>query len=220
MLRLIKSIDDLNLSFHTYNKKVVYLKLIKTGNDYRSRIGYNLYSLSRNNKYYTIVVEWLTTNNNAWSKMENQFNVLGNIAILSDQTKKFQTQNGLYYTRSIVQIKINSFTPPIYLLSTIHIDGDSPTFPKKFSAIYNIVYATDGNHSNVPQSVYDYHSAFEISNKTMKINVDIDKNGQQIVNSNLKSIFLVNGVYKKVQIKRLLCFQDNKKFCFLLIVKL
>ena len=41
----IDKIDDFNDSFHSYNKKVIYLKLLKDGNNYRARIGYNIFKL-------------------------------------------------------------------------------------------------------------------------------------------------------------------------------
>ena len=68
----IDKIDDLAVSFHSYNKKVIYLKLLKSGNNYRSRIGYNIFNLidKSKDKFYTCAIEWMTTDNNAWTKMK------------------------------------------------------------------------------------------------------------------------------------------------------
>ena len=154
---IVDKIDNLAVSFHSYNKRVIYLKLLKDGNNYRSRIGYNIYKLVDKSKdrYYTAVIEWFTTDNNAWNKMQIYHNITSG-SIVSNQTKKFENGSGVYYTRSIVQIKVLSITtPPIYLLSTIHIDGVNPTYPAKFSEVYNIIYGINGSHIAVDPIVYD-----------------------------------------------------------------
>ena len=131
----IDKIDNYNDSFHSYNKKVIYLKLLKDGNNYRSRIGYNIFKLIDKSKdrYYTAVIEWLTTVNNVWNKMEI-FNNITSGSIILNQTRKFEDCKGLYYTRSIIQFEVMAIsTSPLYLLSTIHIDGVNPTYPAKYS---------------------------------------------------------------------------------------
>ena len=158
---IVGKIDNLTVSFHSYNKRVIYLKLLKDGNNYRSRIGYNIYKLVDKSKdrYYTAVIEWLTTDNNAWNKMQIYHTITPG-SIVSNQTKKFENGSGVYYTRSIVQIKVLSITtPPIYLLSTIHIDGVNPTYPAKFSEVYNIIYGINGSHLAVDPIVYDNNAA-------------------------------------------------------------
>ena len=87
----IDKIDDYDNSFHTYNKKVIYMKLIKDGNNYRSRIGYNIFQLidKNKNKFYSACIEWLTTDNNAWSKMEIYNNIKsGSIIYLKQENSK------------------------------------------------------------------------------------------------------------------------------------
>ena len=180
----IDKIDNYDESFHSYNKKVIYLKLLKDVNNYRARIGYNIYQLidKNKNKYYTAVIEWLTTDNNAWTKMEI-FNNITSGSIISNQTRKFEDGKGLYYTRSIVQFEVMSISSaPLYLLSTIHIDGVNPTYPAKFSEMYNIIYGIDGNHSAILSEVYDTHKAFEIDKTKMKMLVPLDMNNKKIIN--------------------------------------
>ena len=183
----VDKIDDYNGSFHTYNKKVIYLKLLKDGNNYRARIGYNMFKRidKIKDRYYTCVIEWLTTDNNVWNKMEI-FNNITQGSIISSQTRKFENGLGLYYTRSIVQFEIMAIsTPPIYLLSTVHIDGVNPTYPDKFSEVYNIIYGIDGKHTTISPNVYDTHEAFEIDKTKMKMLVPLDMNGKQLMNVNL-----------------------------------
>ena len=199
----IDKIDNYDESFHSYNKKVIYLKLLKDVNNYRARIGYNIYQLidKNKNKYYTAVIEWLTTDNNAWTKMEI-FNNITSGSIISNQTRKFEDGKGLYYTRSIVQFEVMSISSaPLYLLSTIHIDGVNPTYPAKFSEMYNIIYGIDGNHSAIFSEVYDTHKAFEIDKTKMKMLVPLDMNNKKIINisddSHLTKINLYGMVDKR-----------------------
>ena len=199
----IDKIDNYDESFHSYNKKVIYLKLLKDVNNYRARIGYNIYQLidKNKNKYYTAVIEWLTTDNNAWTKMEI-FNNITSGSIISNQTRKFEDGKGLYYTRSIVQFEVMSISSaPLYLLSTIHIDGVNPTYPAKFSEMYNIIYGIDGNHSAILSEVYDTHKAFEIDKTKMKMLVLLDMNNKKIINisddSHLTKINLYGMVDKR-----------------------
>ena len=178
----IDRIDDYQNSFHSYNKKVIYLKLLKNGNNYRSRIGYNIFRLidKSKNKYYTAVIEWITTDNNAWTKMQI-FNNITSGSILNNQTKKFENGQGLYYTRSIVQFEVLAISSaPIYLLSTIHIDSVNPTYPERFSEVYNIIYGVNNLHSKVLSNVYDYHDIYDIKNNKMTMNVDIDMANKSI----------------------------------------
>ena len=191
----IDKIDNLEASFHSYNKRVIYLKLVKDGNDYDARIGYNIYQLvdKSKNKYYTAAIEWLTTDHNVWTKMEI-FNNITSGSILSNQTEKFEDGKGLYYTRSIVQFEVFSITtPPVYLLSTIHIEGVTPTYPAKFSEVYNIIYGCNGKLNHIDPEVYDFNKAFEIEKNKMEMSVDLDMNNKKIINiSNDSDVTKIN----------------------------
>ena len=194
----IDKIDDYDNSFHTYNKKVIFLRLIKDGNNYRARIGYNIFQLidKSKNKFYTAVIEWLTTDNNAWSKMEIFHNITSG-SITSNQTRKFEDGKGLYYTRSIVQFEVMAISSaPLYLFSTIHIDGVNPTYPAKFTEVYNIIYGIDGEHKAISSQVYDFHNTYDIKNNKMTMNVDLDMNNKSITNvpMSMSGYIFINGV--------------------------
>ena len=183
----LDKIGNLDTSFHSYNKRTLYLKLIKDENDYEGRIGYNIYLLvdKTKDKYYTAVIEWLTADNNVWNKMEI-FNNITEGSIISNHTNKFEDGEGMYYTRSIIQFKVFSIsTAPIYLLSTIHIKNINPTYPQKFSEINNIIYGIVGNTSEVGSYVYDAHEAFEINKTEMKMLVALDMNNKSLTNIKL-----------------------------------
>ena len=191
----IDKIDNLEASFHSYNKRVIYLKLLKDENDYDSRIGYNIYQLvdKNENKIYTAVIEWLTTDNNVWTKMEI-FNNITSGLIISNQTEKFADDIGVYYTRSIVQFEVFSITiPPVYLLSTIHINSVNPTYPAKFSEVYNIIYGCNGKLNHIDSEVYDKHDAFEIEKTKMKMLVDLDMNNKHLLNVSNTAVINIYG---------------------------
>ena len=202
----IDKIDNLEASFHSYNKRVIYLKLLKDENDYDSRIGYNIYQLVDKSKdrLYTAVIEWLTTDNNAWTKMEIHNNITSG-SILSNQTKKFEDGNGVYYTRSVIQFKVLSITtPPVYLLSSININGVNPTYPVKFSEVYNIIYGCSGKLNHIdPDMIYDKHNAFQIDKNRMKMLVNLDMNNKAIMNvkTPLSNLDAANKLYVDDSIK-------------------
>ena len=180
----IDKIDAYDFSYHSYNKRVIYLKLIKDGNDYHARIGYNIYKLvdHEKNRFFTSVVEWLTTDNNVWNKMEI-FNNITAGSIVSNHTQKFEDGKGLYYTRSIVQFEVFSITtPPLFLFSTIHIQNVNPSYPAKFSEMYNVIYGCRGKLDQIEPGVYDKHNAFVIEQSKMKMLVPIDLNNKGFLN--------------------------------------
>ena len=196
----VDKIDNYENSFHNYNKQVIYLKLIKDNNEYDARIGYNIYKLvnKEKNKIYTTAIEWLTNDNNIWTKMEI-FNNITAGSILSNHTEKFSTGDGLYYTRSIVQFEVFSITtPPVYLLSTIRIKNVNPTYPNKFKEIYNIIYGCSGILANIDREVYDNHNSFKIEKTKMIMLVPLDMNNKHLLNvSNTASINMYGTIINK-----------------------
>ena len=191
----IDKIDNLDSSFHSFNKKVIYLNLIKDDNSYEARIGYNILRLVDKNidKIYTFVTEWITTDNNAWNKME----IFSNISageIIGYHSKKYEDGNGLYYIRTISQVKIMKIsTAPLYFYSTIHIENVNPTYPAKFKEVNNIIYGIDGSYENVPANVYDKHNLYKSSGYSMKMLVDLDINNKKILNVSNATYFYLFG---------------------------
>ena len=191
----IDKIDNLDSSFHSFNKKVIYLNLIKDDNSYEARIGYNIFRLIDKNidKIYTFTAEWITTDINAWNKMEIYSNISAG-EIISYHSKKYEDGNGLYYIRTISQVKIMKIsTAPLYFFSTIHIENVNPTYPAKFKEIFNIIYGINGRYENVPAKVYDKHNLYEPSGENMKMLVDLDMNNKKILNSK-NMITVVSGM--------------------------
>ena len=194
----IEKIDNYEDSFHTYNKKVIYLNLLKNNNNYRARIGYNIFRLvDKNiNKIYTICTEWLTSDNNAWNKMEIFCNITAGL-ILNHHSQKFENGHGLYYIRTITTIKILKISSaPLFFFSTIHIDDINPTYPNKFKEIYNIIYGITGNYNNISPKTYDLHDLYEKSGENMKMVVNLDMNQKAIKNIGNISDMKLYGIVK------------------------
>ena len=222
----IDKIDNLDSSFHSFNKKVIYLNLIKDDNSYEARIGYNIFRLIDKNidKIYTFATEWITNDNNAWNKMEIYSNINAG-QIISYHSKKYEDGKGLYYIRTISQVKIMKIsTPPLYFYSTIHIENVNPTYPAKFKEIYNIIYGINGSHNNVLPKIYDKHDLYVISGKNMKMLVNLDMNNKKILNiENIRdidifgkvnnNIFTINNIrlsFGKIFIKNIHIYGNNK----------
>ena len=194
----IEKIDNYEDSFHTYNKKVIYLNLLKNNNNYRARIGYNIFRLvDKNiNKIYTICTEWITSDNNAWNKMEIFCNITAGV-ILNHHSQKFENGHGLYYIRTITTIKILKISSaPLFFFSTIHIDDINPTYPNKFKEIYNIIYGITGNYNNISPKTYDLHDLYEKSGENMKMVVNLDMNQKAIKNIGNISDMKLYGIVK------------------------
>ena len=216
----IDKIDNLDSSFHSFNKKVIYLNLIKDDNSYEARIGYNIFRLVDKNidKIYTFVTEWLTTDNNAWNKME----IFSNISageIIGYHSKKYENGNGLYYIRTISQLKIMKIsTAPLYFYSTIHIENVNPTYPAKFKEVNNIIYGIDGSYENVPANVYDKHNFYKSSGDSMKMLVNLDMNQKKLLNVPM-SFNGLNTIYGTV-INKNFKINNTTKITFLRNVKI
>ena len=154
--------------------------------------------MQKKNIIYTTAIEWLTNDNNIWTKMEI-FNNITAGSILSSHTEKFSTGYGLYYTRSIIQFKVFSITtPPVYLLSTIRIKNVNPTYPNEFKEIYNIIYGCSGELADIDREVYDKHNSFKIEKTKMMMLVTLDMNGKHLINvPNTSSIDMYGTIINK-----------------------
>ena len=142
ILRLLRLVSYA-ASIHQINKNAYQLSLVKDSgsNNYRSRIGFNLGSLSIG--YYTFVCEFLPI------VMYNvSVTALGTtISINSQSTKTFPT-----YTKTLVQFHSWNSTPPQFIYLDLH--GSASNNNSRVLA-YMIVYGVKGYFPNVPSSVFD-----------------------------------------------------------------
>ena len=123
-------------------------------NQYRSRLGFNLYKLPVG--YYTLVVEWFPPEMNEISVTVQATT----ISISNYTTKTFEK-----YTKTVINFHRWGSSPPQFLYLDLHGTVSNPSF---LTIGHLIVYGVKETISNVNPSVYD--TAFVIENGKMVIN--------------------------------------------------
>ena len=169
----VEAFTDFNESPHK-NKKAFEITLQKDvgTNDYRSRMGFNLYPLPLGT--YTIIFEYYFPENT-----NIQLSCQSTTAYVHKQIQKDFTD----YSKLLVQINNNSKTTPDYIFFTIH-----GTAVVSNPEGYIIVYGVKDWSDSVDSSVYDdafYVQMFEYKNGDMQMQTDIDMNTHKIKNNPL-----------------------------------
>ena len=168
----IDAFTDFNESPHK-NKKAFQITITKDvgTNDYRSRMGFNLYPLPLGT--YTIIFEYYFPENT-----NIQLSCQSTTAYVHKQIQKDFTD----YSKLLVQINNNSKTTPDYLFFTIH-----GTAVVSNPEGYIIVYGVKDWSDSVDSSVYDdafYVQMFEYKNGDMQMQTNININNHKITNLN------------------------------------
>ena len=166
----VEAFTDFNESPHK-NKKAFEITLQKDvgTNDYRSRMGFNLYPLPLGT--YTIIFEYYFPENT-----NIQLSCQSTTAYVHKQIQKDFTD----YSKLLVQINNNSKTTPDYLFFTIH-----GTAVVSNPEGYIIIYGVKDWSDSVDSSVYDdafYVQMFEYKNGDMQMQTDININNHKIKN--------------------------------------
>ena len=209
----VLGINDFPNSPHQINKKAYQLKLLfekGSPNQYRSRLGFNLYKLPVG--YYTMVVEWFPP-----EMSELSGTVQGTtISISNYATKTFER-----YTKTVINFHRWGSSPPQFLYLDLH---GTVSFRSLLTIGHLIVYGVKETISNVDPSVYD--TAFVIENGKMVMETDLSLNGHNLGGSvhyihgylNTKNgyAFLLNGFDKlffsdDVQIMNITVFYLKRK---------
>ena len=163
----VLGISDFSESPHQINKKAYSLQLLfekGSPNQYRSRLGFNLYKLPVG--YYTLVVEWFPP-----EMSELSVAVQGTtISISNYATKTFQK-----YTKTVINFHRWGSSPPQFLYLDLH---GTVSFPSLLTIGHLIVYGVKETISNVDPSVYD--TAFVIENEKMVMQTDLSLNGHNL----------------------------------------
>ena len=167
---MVEAFTDFNESPHK-NKKAFEITLQKDvgTNDYRSRMGFNLYPLPLGT--YTIIFEYYFPENT-----NIQLSCQSTTAYVHKQIQKDFTD----YSKLLVQINNNSKTTPDYLFFTIH-GAAVVSNPEGYIIVYGVKDWSD----SVDSSVYDdafYVQMFEYKNGDMQMQTDIDMNTHKIEN--------------------------------------
>ena len=186
----VGSFSDLPESPHSWDKKVLNITPIKSGSNHRFRLGLQMYSM-KTNESYSLVVELYNRDYETWQSQKTFVEGTG-MWVESFNTSKYQyhygSSNTLYYTKTLINFKKTSSSPPIFVYYIVHFDdngGDLNTYPKEFkNQVYMVAYGVVGLTDHVDSEVYDAHEAFEIDKRKMKMLVPLDMNGKKIMNTN------------------------------------
>ena len=186
----VEKFSNLAESPHSWDKRVLNISPIKTANNYRFRLGLQMFRM-KTNETYSFIVELYSRDYKTWQRQQTFVN--GTVMwVESLNTSKYQHQYGssgdLYYTKTLIKFKKTSSSAPIFVYFTVHfhdIGGDMNTYPKEFkNQVYIVAYGVVGLTDHVDPEGYDAHEAFEIDKTKMKMLVPLDMNNQSIINTN------------------------------------
>ena len=167
----VEAFTDFNESPHR-NKKAFQITLQKDAgtNNYRSRMGFNLYPLPLGT--YTIIFEYFFPEDSGI-----QLSCQATTAYVHKQVQKDFTD----YSKLLVQINNNSKITPDYIFFTIHGTA-TVSNPEGYIIVYGVKDWTD----SVDPSIYDsdfYTQIFEYRDGGMYMNTSIDLNhNHKIIN--------------------------------------
>ena len=165
-------------SIHQINKNAYRISLVKDSgsNNYRSRIGFNLGSLSIG--YYTFVCEFFPS-----TILNVSVTALGTTISINKQTTKTYST----YAKTVVQFHRWNSTPPQFIYLDLH--GSETSNNRNVSA-HLIVYGVKGYFPDIPSSVFD--QIYVVNNGRMTIQTDLDLNGHSIYRTlNLSSDIVI-----------------------------
>ena len=163
----VNGIVDFANSPHKMNKKGYNLTLITHtdgSNEYRSRIGFNLYPLPLG--LYTMMVEFYPPEMDAISVSANG----QTIYIAYQITKSFSN-----YTKTLIKFHQNSKTTPDYIFIDLH-----GKITKSNTNGHLIVYGIKDYHSSADPSVYD--NWFTIENGKVEMQTSLDLQNHKVTN--------------------------------------
>ena len=204
----VTNFSNLAESPHSWDKRVLNITPVKNGNNFRFRLGLQMFRM-KTYEEYSLIVELYNRDYKTWQRRETFVNGTG-MWVESFNTTKFQHHYGssgdLYYTKTLIKFKKTSSSPPIFVYFTVHFDdngGDMNTYPREFkNQVYIVAYGIVGSTDHVDPEVYDSHEAFEIDKTKMKMLVPLDMNGKQLMNANydlkFKDLFKIYKCYFKV----------------------
>ena len=114
----VESFSKLAESPHSWDKKVLNISPIKSGRNYRFRLGLQMFRM-KTNETYSLIVELYNRDYKTWQRQQTFVNGTG-MWVESYNTSKYQYQYGssgdLYYTKTLIKFKKTSSSPPIFCL--------------------------------------------------------------------------------------------------------
>ena len=181
---IVHGVVDFNGSPHK-NKKGYSIDLVYTQGtqNYNSKIGINLFPLPIGK--YTIIMEYY------FPEDTNICFVAGaTTAVINKQT----TTNFIDYKKHLVQFDQQTKDTPDYLFFNIRGSATTSTNPEGYLVFYGVKEWVD----SVPPQIYDKaleSSIFECEGGKMKMNMDLDLNGNSLKGVSVNSPFFIQGWY-------------------------
>ena len=181
---IVNGIQDFNGSPHK-NKKAYSIDLVYTSGtqNYNSKIGINLYSLPIGK--YTVIMEYY------FPEDRNISFVAGSTtAVINKQVTTSFTD----YKKHLVQFDQQTKDTPDYLFFNIRGQASTSTNPEGYLVFYGVKEWVDV----VPPQIYDHAletGMFSYENGKMKMNMDLDLNGNSMINAR-EDYFHLKGYYK------------------------
>ena len=115
----VESLSNLAESPHYWAKRVLNIIPIKSGSNYRFRLGLQMFRM-KTNESYSLIVELYNRDYKTWQRQQTYVNGTG-IWVRSNNTTKYQYPYGssgdLYYTKTLIKFKKTSSSAPIFVTS-------------------------------------------------------------------------------------------------------
>ena len=118
----VESFSDLAESPHCWDKNVLNITPVKSGRNYRFRLGLQMFRM-KTNESYSLIVELYNRDYKTWQRQQTYVHGTG-MWVIRNNTTKYQHQYGssgdLYYSKTFIKFKKTSSTDQ-YLLITLCI---------------------------------------------------------------------------------------------------
>ena len=158
----VESFSNLPESPHSWDKRVLNITPVKSGKNYRFRLGLQMFRM-KTNESYSLVIELNNRDYETWQRQQTFVNVTG-MWLETFNTKKYQYHYGssgdLYYTKSLLTFRKTSSSPPVFVYFTVHFDdnaGDLNTYPKEYkNQVYIVAYGIKGLSGYVDTRLYHF----------------------------------------------------------------
>ena len=103
----VESFTEINISPHSWDKKVLIITPVKSGRNYRFRLGLQMFRM-KTNESYSLIVEVYNRDYVTWERQQTFVEGTG-IWVKSHNTTKYQyhygSSNTLYYTKTLINLR-------------------------------------------------------------------------------------------------------------------
>ena len=194
---IVNGNQDFNGSPHK-NKKAYSIDLVYTPGtqNYDSKIGINLYSLPIGK--YTIIMEYYFPED-----INISFVAESSTAVINQQVTTSFTD----HKKHLVQFDQRSKDTPDYLFFIIRGSATTSNNPEGYLVFYGVKEWVD----SVPPEIYDHAletGMFEYDGGKMKMNMDLDLNGNSLINAR-EDYFHLKGYYQSSVRNQNVLFGNN-----------